>query len=438
MGKDAALRIIEILENAGYRAYLVGGCVRDLLLGRTPDDWDVTTSARPGQILEHFGAQVLPTGLKHGTVTVRESGDSIEVTTFRIDGTYSDGRHPDRVTFAATVEEDLSRRDFTVNAMALDRSGARIDPFGGTSDLQRGVIRCVGLPQKRFEEDALRILRALRFASVLNFTIEEQTSKAIHEKAERLQQIAAERILAEMNKLLCGQGCVRILLEYADVIGKVIPELLPCVRFEQRNVHHCYDLYTHTVYAVSAVAAESVLRWTLLLHDIGKVNTFTLGEDGQGRFYGHAEQSALLAEKICRRLRMTRKDTERIVTLIRWHDRNIPRTGQEIGRAVAKLGVDCFRQLVSVKRADNLAQAEAYRWVQREIDQAERIFATLLEENACLRIKDLAINGTDLMALGYRGRSIGLLLERLLDGVITGEIENQRDCLLHSAEMLLP
>ena len=430
MSREQAQSILKIIENRGYRAYLVGGCVRDLLLGREPEDWDIASAARPEQIMEIFGPAAVPTGLKHGTVTVKAADGAYEITTFRTDGSYSDGRHPDAVKFAQTIEEDLARRDLTINAMALDSTGAMVDPFDGAGDLKRRVIRCVGDARERFREDALRILRAMRFASVLDFSVEDATSQAIHSQAGLLERIAAERILVEMNKLLCGPGCREVLLAYPDVLGVFIPELLPCVGFEQRNVHHCYDVYTHTVYAVDAIRPESILRWTMLLHDIGKVNTFAVDPKGRGHFYGHPKLSGDMAEEICTRLRMCKKDREDIVTLIRWHDRNIPITEKDIGLAILALGEENFRRLLEVKRADNLAQAPEYRWVSEKIDAAEKLLDEMLRREPCLQLKDLSVNGNDLLALGYSGREIGLALQRLLRQVVAGEIENRREALL--------
>lgn len=430
MGREQATKIIDALEREGFRAYFVGGCVRDTLLGREPGDWDIASSARPEQVMALFGANGIPTGCKHGTVTVRCGGESFEVTTFRTDGAYSDGRHPDQVTFAGTIEDDLARRDFTFNAMAMDKNGHILDLYDGAGDLKRGIIRCVGDAGTRFREDALRILRALRFASTLGFTIEPSTAVALHREAELLQKIAAERILVEMNKLLCGQGCREILLAYPDVLGVFLPELLPCVGFDQKNVHHCYDLYTHTVMAVASIERSPILRWAMLLHDISKVNTFTVDERGQGHFRGHPQVSATMAEDICTRLRMRKKDREDIVTLIAWHDRDIPVTEKGIGTAVRALGEENFRRLLSVKRADNRAQAPEFSWVRQKIDQAEAIFETLMQKNSCLHLKDLAVNGNDLTALGYKGREIGVALEWLLEDVIAGEMENKREVLL--------
>lgn len=434
MSREQAQNIIQAIEKRGFRAYLVGGCVRDLLLGRTPEDWDIASSARPEEIMDIFGKQALPTGLKHGTVTVKTWDGAYEITTFRTDGAYTDGRHPDAVAYAKTIEEDLSRRDLTINAMALSSSGRLVDPFDGAGDLASRMIRCVGKPEQRFSEDGLRILRAIRFASVLNFSVEEATCQAIHKQAPLLKKVAAERILVEMNKLLCGTGCREVLLSYPDVLGIFIPELLPCVGFDQKNIHHCYDLYTHTAYAVAAIAPEPVLRWTMLLHDIGKVETFTVDAAGSGHFYGHPEHSADMAEEICRRLRMRNADREEIVKLIRWHDRDIPVTEKGIGSAVSALGEDSFRRLLQVKRADNLAQAEEFRWVGDKITAAEELLQELLQKKRCLQLKDLAINGHDLLKRGYKGREIGAALQDLLQKVIGGETENSREALLSALQ----
>ena len=262
--------VLRTLEQAGHEAYVVGGCVRDMQMGLPPHDWDVTTSALPQETMALFPHFAIPTGLQHGTVTVRTGGVSCEVTTFRTDGDYPDHRHPAAVSFTRSLREDLARRDLTVNAMAMDLRGRICDPFGGQEDLSRRVLRCVGDPLRRLDEDALRIMRALRFAAVLGFAIEPDTSAALHRRAPLLADIAAERILVEMNKLLTGEYMASVLLAYPDVLGVFLPELLPCVGFDQRNVHHCYDVWTHSVYAASAIAPDAVLRWAMLLHDIGK------------------------------------------------------------------------------------------------------------------------------------------------------------------------
>ena len=425
------------LESAGYQGWAVGGCVRDTLRGAVPSDWDVTTDARPERVMALFGERAIPTGLKHGTVTVCAGETHVEVTTFRRDGTYSDHRRPDAVQFSPSLEEDLARRDLTVNAMAMDLRGHICDPFGGQEDLSRRVLRCVGDPLRRLDEDALRIMRTLRFAAVLGFTIEPDTSAALHRRAPLLADIAAERILVEMNKLLTGEYMASVLLAYPDVLGVFLPELLPCVGFDQRNVHHCYDVWTHSVYAASAIAPDAVLRWAMLLHDIGKPDCFTVDEHGTGHFYGHPARSAELAEAICRRLRMNKKSAQRIVTLVRWHDRDIPRTEKAVARAARQLGEDTLRQLLAVKRADNRAQSPLCRGRAADIDRAEAILDDLLARQSCFSLRELAVRGNDLTALGLRGPAVGEALQKLLDAVMDGSVPNERPALLALAQKLI-
>ena len=425
------------LESAGYQGWAVGGCVRDTLRGAVPSDWDVTTDARPERVMALFGKRAIPTGLKHGTVTVCAGETHVEVTTFRRDGTYSDHRRPDAVQFSSSLEEDLARRDLTVNAMAMDLRGHICDPFGGQEDLSRRVLRCVGDPLRRLDEDALRIMRTLRFAAVLGFTIEPDTSAALHRRAPLLADIAAERILVEMNKLLTGEYMASVLLAYPDVLGVFLPELLPCVGFDQRNVHHCYDVWTHSVYAASAIAPDAVLRWAMLLHDIGKPDCFTVDEHGTGHFYGHPARSAELAEAICRRLRMDKKSAQRIVTLVRWHDRDIPRTEKAVARAARQLGEDALRQLLAVKRADNRAQSPLCRGRAADIDRAEAILDDLLARQSCFSLRELAVRGNDLTALGLRGPAVGEALQKLLDAVMDGSVPNERPALLALAQKLI-
>ena len=425
------------LESAGYQGWAVGGCVRDTLRGAVPSDWDVTTDARPERVMALFGERAIPTGLKHGTVTVCAGETHVEVTTFRRDGTYSDHRRPDAVQFSSSLEEDLARRDLTVNAMAMDLRGYICDPFGGQEDLSRRVLRCVGDPLRRLDEDALRIMRTLRFAAVLGFAIEPDTSAALHRRAPLLADIAAERILVEMNKLLTGEYMASVLLAYPDVLGVFLPELLPCVGFDQRNVHHCYDVWTHSVYAASAIAPDAVLRWAMLLHDIGKPDCFTVDEHGTGHFYGHPARSAELAEAICRRLRMDKKSAQRIVTLVRWHDRDIPRTEKAVARAARQLGEDTLRQLLAVKRADNRAQSPLCRGRAADIDRAEAILDDLLARQSCFSLRELAVRGNDLTALGLRGPAVGEALQKLLDAVMDGSVPNERSALLALAQKLI-
>ena len=425
--------VLGALEAAGHEAWCVGGCVRDLLLGRTPEDWDVTTDALPEETLALFGDDAAPTGLRHGTVSVRAGGQTVEVTTFRVDGPYRDHRRPETVRFTRSLEEDLGRRDFTVNAMALDLRGTLRDPWNGRGDLAAGVLRCVGAPDRRFREDALRLLRGLRFAAALGLDIAPETAAAIHENRALLGEIAPERIQIELTKLLCGAAAPQVLREYPDVLGVFWPELLPMVGFDQRNRHHCHDVWEHTLRALAEVPGEPVLRYTVLLHDSGKPACFTLDDRGSGHFYGHPAESGRLADRLLRRLRCANGFRETVVRLVEWHDRNIPRTDRGLRRALRQLGETDLRRLLAVKRADNLAQAPAYRATQGEIDQAEAILDRLLAEGACVSLDRLAVRGGDLLALGLRGPAVGELLEELLDAVVDGALPNDREALLEYA-----
>ena len=426
---DTALRR---LNEAGYEAYIVGGCVRDGLMGRTPGDFDVTVSALPEETETVFaGEKVIETGLKHGTVTVLLDGKPLEITTYRIDGDYTDARHPDGVTFTRSLAEDLARRDFTVNAMASDRSGEIVDLYGGKADLAAKVIRCVGDPDARFSEDALRILRALRFAAVLEFEIEPVTAAALRRKKHLLRFVSAERIREELTKLLCGAAAHRVLTDYANVIGEVLPEILPSVGFEQHHPCHIYTVYEHCLTALDHIPAEPVLRWTALLHDLGKPLVYTTDPDGTRHFYGHAERSAELAEAVLTRLKFDTASRERILQLVSVHDRQIEATVPAVKRALGKLTPEVFSQLIAVKRADNFAQAEHLRGRQAYYDELERIAAEILAEKACFSLRDLAVSGDDLTALGIpKGPAVGKALRMLLDAVIDGKAENEKNALL--------
>ena len=316
-----AARALDLLHAAGHEAWIVGGCVRDHLLGITPKDYDITTSALPEETKAVFQEySVIETGIRHGTVTVLLDEEPLEITTYRVDGGYTDARHPDGVTFTRSLREDAARRDFTMNAMAYAPGKGLQDFFGGQADVEAGIIRAVGDPAVRFQEDALRILRGIRFAAVLGFRLEEETQRAARQYAPLLKKVSAERIAQELGKLLCGKDAGRIITSYPDILGQVIPELLPMVGFNQRNIHHCHDLHTHTAVAVDHVPPVLHLRLAMLLHDVGKPSTFSLGEDGQGHFYGHAKQSVAMAGEILRRLRYPKALTEKAETLIRYHE----------------------------------------------------------------------------------------------------------------------
>lgn len=421
--------ILNRLEGAGYEAWCVGGAVRDALLGLEPGDWDVTTSAPPEAVLALFAPNALPTGLQHGTVTVG-GGRGVEVTTFRRDGEYLDNRHPDHVEFTRSLTEDLSRRDFTVNAIAVDLRGELADPFRGREDLERRVLRAVGQPEKRFQEDALRILRGLRFSARLGFTIEPGTAAAIRRCAPLLENIAPERIQTELTGMLCGAHVLEVLLGYPEVLGVFLPEILPCVGFDQHSVYHCYDVWEHTARAVAAVKPLPVLRYAMLLHDIGKPETFSLDEEGRGHFYGHWRRSVPLAQAALERLRMDNRSRQTILTLVERHDCELPLSERSVRRNLARYGEETLRLLLEVKRADNLAQAEAYQDRQTLIRQWEDLLELVLAEGACFSLRQLAVKGNDLTALGLRGPAVGRALEELLELVIDEKLPNERGMLL--------
>lgn len=431
---EAVKSVLCRLTDAGYEAWCVGGCVRDLLLRREPGDWDVTTSALPEETLALFGERAVPTGLQHGTVTVRTDIGHVEVTTYRTDGIYGDCRHPDSVEFACSIEEDLARRDFTVNAIAMDASGEIYDPMNGLADLTARCLRCVGEPDRRFGEDALRILRGLRFASVLGFSIERKTAESIHRNRELLCLIAAERIRVELDKLLCGTGVEAILRDYPDVLGVFLPEILAAVGFPQNSRYHCYDVWEHTIHAVAAVPRDPLLRMAVLLHDLGKPACYSVDDAGCGHFYGHPKVSCELAAAVLNRLKYDNESKRIILALVERHDWPIPQTEKGVSRALRLLGEDTLRRLLAIKRADNLAQSPDYRYRQREIGLLERLLDDLMKAGACFSLKQLAVNGTDLMELGFRGKEIGIELDRLLSDVVDGVLQNDRYVLMKSAE----
>ena len=422
--------VLRKLNEAGFEGYLVGGCVRDMLLGKAPHDWDITTSALPEETMTLFAHFAIPTGLQHGTVTVRSGGLSCEVTTYRTDGDYSDHRRPDGVTFTRSLREDLARRDFTVNAMAMGADGTVHDDFGGQEDLQKGILRCVGAPKQRFSEDALRILRALRFSATLGFPIEEETKAALMELKDDLSYVAAERIREELTKLLQGQDVERVLNDFPQVVGVVIPEILPAVGFNQRNCHHYLDVWQHTVRAVAVSQNDPIIRWAMLLHDLGKPSVFTVDEEGVGHFFGHAHVSEDIARTVCQRLRFDNRSAQRIVTLVAYHDRPVALTEKAMTRLLRQIGVENAYALCNVKRADNLAQHRDYHGRQAVLDEAEALITRIVESDKCFSLRQLAVDGNDMLSLGLRGREIGQALELLLSAVMDGELPNEKEALL--------
>ena len=383
-----------------------------------------------------FGNCALPTGLKHGTVTVCSGMNRVETTTFRTDGAYADHRHPEQVTFTDSLQEDLSRRDFTVNAMAMELAGRLHDPFHGREDLKNGVLRCVGEPEKRFSEDALRILRCLRFAAVLDFTVERETAAAMENCRELLREIAPERVREELTKLLCGPSAAAVLRHFPQIVGTVLPEILPMVGFDQRNRHHCYDVWEHTLHALSDTPPDPIVRCVMLLHDIGKPKTFTLDAEGHGHFRGHPLVSRDLAEEMLRRLKCSNAFRQTVTRLVEWHDRGICQDERTLRRALYSLGEQDLKRLLVIKRADNLAQAPAFQQRQAELDWAEKERTRLLEERACMSLRDLAVNGKDLTGMGLRGPEVGAMLETLLSRVVDGELPNEPAVLLDTARQL--
>ena len=429
-------RALSLLEACGYEAYAVGGCVRDSLLGRSPNDWDVTTNATPEQMKTCFeGFRVIETGIQHGTLTVIVDGMQLEITTYRNDGEYLDNRHPVKVTFSEKVEDDLSRRDFTVNAMAYHPQKGLVDLFGGRGDLEAHVIRCVGDAKTRFEEDGLRILRAIRFASVLDFDIEKNTAKAVHDCKNLLSGIAAERIREEFCKLICGGGAVRILREYIDVIAIFLPELAACVGFEQNTKYHCYDVFEHTLQALELCEDKDLCtRLGILLHDIGKPLCYTEDEQG-GHFKGHAPAGVELVQNILSRLRFDNDTIHRLERLVEWHDIPLSAEKKRVKRLMQKLCDADILRLLEIKRCDRLAHAPDFREMPPELAEIPSVIDEIRAEDACLSLRTLAIDGSDLMALGVpEGKKIGEMLHTLLDDVIEERLPNKKEALLQAAK----
>lgn len=432
------LKAIAVLEGKGFECYAVGGCVRDAALGETPHDWDLTTSALPEEISAAFaGLSQNLAGAKHGTVGVLVDGQMLEMTTYRVDGSYTDARHPDGVAFTRSLKEDLARRDFTINAMALHPEKGLFDPYGGMNDLQNGILRAVGDPLKRMQEDALRILRGLRFMSRLRFHPDDATEAAFFKCAPLLQKISNERVYVELTGILIGAGVREVLTRYSDVLGTVLPEILPCCGFDQYTRYHLYDVWGHIAAAVEAVRPEPLLRWVMLLHDIGKPGRFVPDEAGVGHFKGHAALSAAMAEMILRRLTMPAQMIKDAVTLIRWHDAKVTAEPASIRRWMAMLGEEQFLRLLEVKRADNLAQNRAVSDRQPEIAEIRQRALTIIGEHPCLTLGKLAIGGKELTALGVKnGPELGRVLNLLLDRVIEGSLPNERDALTGEAKKL--
>ena len=433
---QGAACIIDQLENAGFEAWVVGGCVRDSLLGLHPHDWDICTSAKPEETLSVFaGQRVIETGIKHGTVTVLWDGEPYEVTTYRTDGAYTDSRRPDTVDFVSNVHDDVSRRDFTVNAMAYHPRRGLFDAFGGEDDLKSRIIRCVGDAKARFDEDALRILRAMRFAATYSFTIEEKTAQALLECKERLRLIAPERIREELLRLLLGVGAADILRAFAPVIFVFLPELAPMRGLNQYNPYHYLDVWEHTLAAITAAPRDSALRLTMLLHDAGKPACFFQDEKGIGHFYGHPEVSLKITKTILERLRFDNQTRRTVEELVLFHDATIPARQKNVLKWLNRIGEERLRQLFPVKRADAAAQHPSKRQAKlNDIDRLEACLNNVLENNLPYRLKDLAITGNDLTAVGVSpGKQLGQTLQTLLSRVMEGRLINEKSALMEAA-----
>lgn len=423
---------INLLQSAGFEAYAVGGCVRDSLLGKTPNDWDITTSAKPEDMKSVFADfHCIDTGIKHGTVTVVIDGEPLEITTFRLDGEYEDNRHPKSVTFTSNLGADLGRRDFTVNAMAYSKKTGTVDLFGGQNDLKNKIIRCVGDPDRRFNEDALRILRALRFASALDFEIEEKTAQSLLKNRALLGNISEERIAKELLKLVCGKGAKRILTDFAPVLFEILPELQPMYKNSHDNPHHCYDIYEHTLIAVESIDPEPTLRFAMLLHDCGKPAVKKFDENGVAHFYGHQRISAEISAQILARLKVSNKFRDEILFLVSNHDRwELYENTEKMPRYLSKFGLDGVLKLLKVICADVLAQSPEYRYRLDQIADAEEIAKNLAVQKPCLSLRELQINGRTLMDIGIpQGRKLGAVLAQLLDEVIDGVTKNTQEAL---------
>lgn len=426
---------LDRLTAAGWEAYVVGGAVRDALRGCAAGDWDITTNAEPAQVERVFaGERLIETGLRHGTVTVLLDGLPLEITTYRVDGDYTDHRRPDAVRFTRSLREDLLRRDFTMNALAYNPRTGLVDACGGAEDIARGVVRCVGEPDRRFQEDGLRILRALRFASVLGFQIAPETASAIHRNRALLQYLAAERVQSELTKLLCGQNVDAVLREFSDVLAVPIPELTPMFGFPQHNPHHDKDVWDHTIAVIESITPEPVLRWAALLHDIGKPSCFSLAEDGIGHFFGHSAQSTSMAESILSRLRFDNASKEQIVRLVRYHDMPITADRKPIKRLLSKHGEDATRQLIELHKADTLGQSAICRHRIAIFEEVSQMINEILQEESCFTLKDLAVNGHDMMTLGFQGPTIGRVLQECLDAVLDEQIPNEHEALMAFAK----
>ena len=441
---SGANEIIHTLQDKGYEAYLVGGCVRDSILGRPIHDYDITTSATPDEMMEVFkDKRIIETGLQHGTITIVIDDEPFEVTTYRIDGNYSDSRRPDKVTFTKSLEEDLKRRDFTINAMAYNDEVGLVDPFNGMEDIKYHKIQCVGKPEDRFAEDALRILRAIRFASQLSFVLEPNTDYVLHKMYQNLENISVERINSEFCKIaISSDFCIQMVL-YGDVLSLFIPEIKDMFGFQQNNPYHIYDVWNHTVHAVQAYECDCepdlnprdlITSLAVFFHDIGKPHCYQDGEDGIRHFKGHGRVSADMTDTIMKRLRFDNDTREKVIELVYYHDATFEVGKKYVKRWLNKIGEEQFRRLLNVRRADIKAQADMNQETRlQKIDNIGCVLEEVLQDDECFSLKDLAVNGKDVMdtMLIKSGKEVGYWLNEILIRVIDGRLKNDREDLIY-------
>lgn len=430
--------LLERIERAGYKAYLVGGCVRDSQMGLQPHDFDIAASSVPSETARIFAdCRVIETGIKHGTVTVLYKGLSIEITTFRIDGEYADGRHPDYVSFSANVEDDLSRRDFTINGMAYGLKNGLIDPFGGRADIGAKLIRCIGDPDKRFSEDALRILRALRFSARLGFSIDEATKAAMLARKTALKKISAERIFSELQQILCGRYIKRVMLEFHEIFSVILPPLAIQVGYDQNSKYHNSTLYEHTVRAIEAAPEDPLMRLVMLFHDMGKPQCRTIGEDGVSHYYSHADASTKIADELLRRFKCDNSRRITVCEVVKYHDIPIDTSRKYIKKMISRIGYDIFRYVMLAHMADDSAKAD---FVLPRVEIEQEILAIAEEiaaERPCLTVKDLAVGGKDLSTFIPPSPRMGEILKQLLAEVVEETLPNEKPALIERAKQLL-
>lgn len=421
------------LEANGHEVFAVGGCVRDMLMGKVPNDYDLTTSALPEQIKEAFAdKRVIETGIKHGTVTVLIGGIPLEITTYRCDGEYDDNRHPKKVTFTKNIRDDLARRDFTVNAMAYNKKEGLVDPFGGEGDISRAVIRCVGDPDTRFSEDGLRIMRAVRFCSVLGFSMDEKTEISVNKNRELLKNISAERIRDEFFKLVCGKNAADTIRKFCGVIAVFIPEILPCVGFSQNCKYHSRDVFEHTLAVIDGCSSEDrILRLAAFFHDIGKPLSYSEDERG-GHFYGHEAKSAEIAERVMLRLRSDNDSARKVRRLVSEHMKPLEISEKKVRRFVSEYNEEDGERAISLAIADRRACAEEFSDAS-VIEEFRIAVAELRKKEGSISLRTLAVRGDDIIRLGFKGKKVGACLEHLLSRVLDGELENEKGALLSEA-----